>query len=86
MDKESTFSVIPGQNAMLQVVNVNSQVIMTVLPSDSGSGNLTGLESIPETRALIANALVVQTDPEKLAYGLPDGRVVAVAPIKDTGG
>ncbi len=86
VDKESTFSVIPGQNAMLQVVNVNSQVIMTVLPSDSGSGNLTGLESIPETRALIANALVVQTDPEKLAYGLPDGRVVAVAPIKDTGG
>ena len=86
VDQESTFTVIPGQNAVLWVVNTDSQVIATLAPAASNIGNLSGLQGLPETHTAIAAALANRTDTALLLQSLPDGRAVAAMPIIDTAG
>jgi two-component system, NarL family, sensor histidine kinase LiaS len=85
VDKESTFSVIPGGNALLLVANLNNQIIAR-LPPSAGAGNLAALESMPELHTLIAAAETGQNNPARLVYSLPDGRAIVAVPIKDTAG
>jgi two-component system, NarL family, sensor histidine kinase LiaS len=85
VDKESTFLVIPGGNALLLVANLNNQIIAS-LPPGAGVGSLATLESLPEIHTLIAAAEAGQNNPARLVYSLPDGRAIVAVPIKDTAG
>jgi NarL family two-component system sensor histidine kinase LiaS len=87
VDKESTFSVVPGDNAMLLVADMSARIIATLPPTATGVGNLRGLERLPQVSTLIAAARAeTGSNPSNLAFSLPDGRVVAAVPVKDTAG
>ena len=87
VDKESTFSVIPGDNALLLVAGGDGRIIASLPPAAANVGHLVGLENLPEVRTLIAAARAsVSTNPAKLSYSLPDGRALAAVPVKDAAG
>jgi NarL family two-component system sensor histidine kinase LiaS len=87
VDKESSFSVIPGDNALLLVAAVDGQIIASLSPTTANAGNLVGLANLPEVRTLIARARASgSTPPASLAYSLPDGLALAAVPVKDASG
>lgn len=75
------FTVTPGGNSLLAVVDSAGQVIATREPTVKDAGHLTGLLNQPAAHAVIAAALAHRTGAADLLSSTPDRRTVIAAPI-----
>jgi len=87
VDAARTYSITPGQNAALLVVDGAGQaVVAPLLPTATGIGDFTDIQSFPATHAAVVAALAGSANSARLLQVTSGGLTIAAAPIKTTTG
>ncbi|HEU5347008.1 MAG TPA: hypothetical protein VFU63_00215, partial [Ktedonobacterales bacterium] len=78
--------VVAGKNATLLVTGRNGEALAALMPATSSASDLSHLEHLSETKAVLAAALRKDTHTANLIQNTPGDPTVAAVPIVDSDG